>query len=96
MHLPEQWTEFDQLCGSKPFKAFCKSPLPSPDQRVICQACGLEVDESGHHRESYTGATSCNGMHHHVTQLLTVKTDPEELHHGPAWTAPYVWETNYL
>ena len=49
MHRIEYpWPEVGQLCGSEPFRAFCASPLPTENQRVIGQACGLEVDESGH------------------------------------------------
>jgi len=50
MHRIEYpWPEVGQLCGSEPFRLFCKSPLPTDNQRVICEACGLETDEAGHH-----------------------------------------------
>jgi len=90
MHLPEQWTEFQQLCDSKPFQMFCESPLPTPDQRVICRACGNQVDESGHgHQELASRTSSSPGW---------VDIPPEErweMEGRPAWTAPYVWQTRY-
>jgi len=44
-HL-DPWPESRQLCESIPFQAFCRSSLPTPDQQVICQACGLPVQPS--------------------------------------------------
>jgi len=96
VHLPEQWTEAEQLCASKPFELFCASPLPTADQRVICRACGHPVDflESGH-----LARAGCAGHHVHHGEQLQVMTEPEAMHEamgGEPWTAPYVWETNYL
>lgn len=85
--------EVDQLCGSEGFKAFCRSDLPSPDQRVICQACGLARPAS---------TSSCPTRRHSEGSMyaeLQYVTEPEAvweaMGHSP-WTAPYVWETNYL
>jgi len=96
MHRPDR--EFRQLCDSGPFRVFCKTPLPTPDQRLICRACGLEVDESGHIPDvvvpAARGHTVCGGH-----EELRYVTDPEQLwtQEGRSpWTAPYVWETNYM
>jgi len=89
VHLPSEWTEFGQLCDSKPFQLFCASPLPTPDQRVICGACGHETDESGHG----------HGARGHTSAEMWPDTPPEQRHEQmghPAWEAPYVWETDYI
>jgi len=89
--------EFRQLCESEPFRLFCRSPLPTADQRVICRSCGLETDESGHVR-----AQGCPGgcvAHRHTSAQMWPDTPPEQRHEQmghPPWEAPYVWETDYL
>jgi len=87
VHLPEEWTEFEQLCDSKPFQMFCDSPLPTPDQRVICRACGTP----------HVGGPGAPGGLHAVSPGW-VDIPPEErweMEGRPAWTAPYVWQTSY-
>jgi len=96
----------DQLCGSRPFAAFCRSALPTADQRVICRACGLEVDESGHLPDvvgpaarGSTGYGVCRHPELHQHEQLEVLTPPEQMWEQmgrPAWEAPYVGETNYV
>jgi len=90
---PPEWQELGHLCGSEPFRLFCSSALPTADERVICRACGLPVDESGHqapphgHLAGHTGA------------MMWPHTPPEQRHEQmghPPWTAPYVWETHYM
>jgi len=73
MHRRSPWPEAGQLCESGPFRAFCHTELPTPDQRIICQACGHDHPEVSMPPEAVWEA----GGH-------------------PSWTAPYVWETNYL
>jgi len=82
--------EARQLCESKPFAMYCASPLPGPNERVVCRACGLETDESGHARAPAAGHTSAD---------MWIHTPPEQRHEQmghPPWEAPYVWETDYL
>jgi len=90
MHDRRGWPpEVDQLCGSEPFKLFCGSPLPTADQRVICQACGIptHLDPPQHAR-----ARTCHPTEPHLD------LDPETRWNNagnPPWEAPYVWEGNY-
>ena len=91
MHLPSEWTEFGDLCDSKPFQLFCASPLPTSEQQLICRACGHPVDESGHHHHQLH-------VRDHIHTDIQYDQDPEAawIAEGrPEWTAPYVWETNY-
>jgi len=84
-YVPPEWGEVDQLCGSQPFQAFCRSSLPSADQRLVCQAC----------RQQQQSRCRSEAPQRHLEYL----EEPEahwQQHSLPAWTAPYVWETNYL
>jgi len=47
---PPEWREMHDLCESGPFRGFCGSSLPTEDQRVICDACGLPKWGSEVHR----------------------------------------------
>jgi len=79
--------EVDQLCGSEPFKLFCGSPLPTADQRVICQACGLP----------HVDGRQLERVPHAVCEPH-LDLDPETRWNNagrPSWEAPYVWEGNY-
>jgi len=90
----------DQLCGSGPFAAFCNTSLPDQNQRLICRACDLPGGEPSHGvlelERAGVGSYGMRGCEH---QDLRVLSEPEEMHEamgGRHWTAPYVWETNYL
>ena len=90
----EVWPEAGQLCGSEPFKLFCRSGLPTSDQRVICDACGLE----GGHSEKRFRSRTVSRCENHDHEQLQVITPPEQMWEQmgrPEWEAPYVWETNY-
>jgi len=80
---------------------FCESDIPTPEQRLICTACGhgdsagVELDATSQYPGRYRGHT-CSPSHPRL--LNTVELPPEELHEQlglPPWEAPYVWETNY-
>jgi len=84
--------ELDQLCNSEPFQLFCRSSLPSEEQRLICLAC--------ERRRAEVSPSQCpSGAPRPIPGLqLQVWLSPEEaweLQGLPAWDAPYVWESNF-
>jgi len=103
VHLPSEspWPEFKQLCDSGPFQAYCRTDLPTQEQRLICTACGAPRGPEEHQRSTCTPPGSQPGehaLHRAGHEELSYITDPEQLWTAlgrPSWTAPYVWETNY-
>jgi len=85
------WPEAGQLCESGPFRAFCRSTLPTSDQRLVCQACGLDhgqplqpSPQSGPCPTHRSGPNQCPTWRGEDRFLSSCDLQP--------WEMPYVWE----
>jgi len=84
------WPELPQLCESGPFQAFCRSSLPSDEQRLICQSCGLPRQPSPqselHPSRTDGGRCSAGCSRGEGENRFLSRCDLQP------WEMPYVWE----
>jgi len=108
MHIPSD--PIDQLCTPS-FRLACRTGLvegmfpPGPERQAagaICTACGLPTSGEPSHGKCELERAAVGHEYNrmgHQHQLLKIMAEPEAMHEemgGVPWTAPYVWETNYL